>query len=186
METACRYGSKPAAYTSPTAEDVSLEVLMDGEGPKMGKDAELTIKLRNNSSEKRSIILHSQVAVMYYTGVLKATVKKDRTDVDMLPNEGEWLYSAASLALSKRNKLESLKLTDTYSCAYLCFFSHIHREYTGVGPGVQNLQGPPGRSGCTDADTVRQGQRNTAGPGHSVQLPTQDPRPHHKGKPHSW
>lgn len=89
METACRYGSKAEAYSSPTAEDISLEVTMDGEGLKMGADAELTITLRNSSSEQRQIILHSQVAVMYYTGVHKTTVRKDRADVDMLPNEGE-------------------------------------------------------------------------------------------------
>ncbi|CAB1415190.1 unnamed protein product [Pleuronectes platessa] len=87
VETACRYGSKALAYSSPTAEDVSVEVTMDGEGPKMGGDAELTITLRNSSSEQRRIILHGQVAVMYYTGVHKATIRKDVTEVYMLPNE---------------------------------------------------------------------------------------------------
>lgn len=29
---------------------------------------------------------------MYYTGVHKATVKKDVMDVDMLPGEGEWSF----------------------------------------------------------------------------------------------
>lgn len=90
METACSYGSKAEAYSPPTAQDVSIEVTMEGEGPKMGGDAELTVWLRNSSGEQRSVILHSQVAVMYYTGVHKATVRKDRTDVDILPNEGEW------------------------------------------------------------------------------------------------
>ncbi|XP_053287192.1 protein-glutamine gamma-glutamyltransferase K [Pleuronectes platessa] len=85
--TACRYGSKALAYSSPTAEDVTVEVTMDGEGPKMGGDAELTITLRNSSSEQRRIILHGQVAVMYYTGVHKATIRKDVTEVYMLPNE---------------------------------------------------------------------------------------------------
>ncbi|XP_019936245.1 protein-glutamine gamma-glutamyltransferase K-like [Paralichthys olivaceus] len=87
VETACRYGSKAAAYSSPTAEDVSVEVTMDGEGPEMGGDAELNITLRNSSSEQRTIILHSQVAVMYYTGVHKATIRKDVADIDVLPNE---------------------------------------------------------------------------------------------------
>ncbi|XP_041791244.1 protein-glutamine gamma-glutamyltransferase K-like [Chelmon rostratus] len=87
VETACSYGSKAEAYSSPTAEDVSIEVTMDGEGPKMGRDAELTITLQNSSSQHREVILHSQLAVMYYTGVHKATVRKDRTDVDLLPNE---------------------------------------------------------------------------------------------------
>ncbi|XP_058495441.1 protein-glutamine gamma-glutamyltransferase K-like [Solea solea] len=87
VETACRYGSKAEAYSSPTAEDVSIEVTMEGKGPEMGQDAELTLTLRNSSSENRTVILHSQVAVMYYTGVHKATIRKDETDVDLLPNE---------------------------------------------------------------------------------------------------
>ncbi|KAM4629205.1 protein-glutamine gamma-glutamyltransferase K-like [Polymixia lowei] len=87
VETASRYGSKPEIYSSPIAEDVSIEVTMDGEGPRMGSDAELNIVLRNSSSSQRTIILHSQVAVMYYTGVHKATVKKDREDMKLLPNE---------------------------------------------------------------------------------------------------
>ncbi|XP_070816990.1 protein-glutamine gamma-glutamyltransferase K-like [Chaetodon trifascialis] len=87
VETACSYGSKAEAYSSPTAEDVSLEVTMDGEGPRMGQDANLTITLRNSSSQQRKVLLHSQVAVMYYTGVHKATVRRDRMDVDLLPNE---------------------------------------------------------------------------------------------------
>lgn len=91
METACSYGSKAAAYSSPTAEDVSLEVIMEGDGPRMGEDAELTIRLRNVSSEPRTVTLHSQLAVMYYTGVHKDTVKKDKVDEEILPNEGEQL-----------------------------------------------------------------------------------------------
>ncbi|KAJ8280004.1 hypothetical protein COCON_G00070700 [Conger conger] len=57
------------------------------EGPRMGGDAQLTIVLRNSSAEPRSTTLHSQVAVMYYTGVHKATVKKDQTPIELLPNE---------------------------------------------------------------------------------------------------
>uniref|UniRef100_A0A3P8T927 Protein-glutamine gamma-glutamyltransferase K n=1 Tax=Amphiprion percula TaxID=161767 RepID=A0A3P8T927_AMPPE len=94
VETACSYGSKAEAYSSPTAEDISVEVLMDGEGPQMGGDAELTIVLRNSSSEKRNVTLHSRVSVMYYTGVHKSMVRKDETDVEVLPNEEktfEWI-----------------------------------------------------------------------------------------------
>ncbi|XP_015251619.1 PREDICTED: protein-glutamine gamma-glutamyltransferase K [Cyprinodon variegatus] len=87
VETACSFGSKAAAYSPPTAEDVTLEVIMEGDGPKMGADAELTIRLKNSSSEQRTVTLHSQLAVMYYTGVHKATVKKDKADLELLPNE---------------------------------------------------------------------------------------------------
>ncbi|KAM7388565.1 hypothetical protein PAMP_024732 [Pampus punctatissimus] len=87
VETACLYGSKSNAYPSATAEDVSVEVSMDGLGPKMGGDADLTITLRNSSLENRTVFLHSQAAVMYYTGVHKTTVRKDKTEVEMLPNE---------------------------------------------------------------------------------------------------
>uniref|UniRef100_A0A3B3C300 Protein-glutamine gamma-glutamyltransferase K n=1 Tax=Oryzias melastigma TaxID=30732 RepID=A0A3B3C300_ORYME len=89
VETACRYGSKADTYASPTAEDISIKVVMEGDGPKMGSDAELSIKLSNNSSKKRNVTLHSQLAVMYYTGVYKATVQKDKVDVELLPNEGK-------------------------------------------------------------------------------------------------
>uniref|UniRef100_A0A8D0CN88 Protein-glutamine gamma-glutamyltransferase K n=1 Tax=Scleropages formosus TaxID=113540 RepID=A0A8D0CN88_SCLFO len=83
VEIACRYGSKPEVYATPTAEDVSLEVIMDGEGPCMGGDAELSITLQNKSAEPRTATLHSQVTVMYYTGVLKATIKKDSIPVKL-------------------------------------------------------------------------------------------------------
>ncbi|XP_036373408.1 protein-glutamine gamma-glutamyltransferase K-like [Megalops cyprinoides] len=87
VETACRYGSKPDVYATPEAEDVKIEVTMEGEGPRMGGDAQLTIMLRNTSSQPRSTTLHSQVAVMYYTGVLKGTVKKDKIPIELMPNE---------------------------------------------------------------------------------------------------
>lgn len=90
VETACRYGTKADIYASPTAEDIAVEVTMDGTGPQMGRDADLTISLKNSSNEHRKISLHSQVAVMYYTGVHKATVRRDTTEVDILPNKGKW------------------------------------------------------------------------------------------------
>ncbi|KAK2907605.1 protein-glutamine gamma-glutamyltransferase K-like isoform X2 [Channa argus] len=87
VETACSYGSKASAYSSTTSKDVSVEVTMNGQDPVMGKDAELTITLRNSSSQKRTAVLNGHVAVMYYTGVLKATVRKDSVEVEVLPNE---------------------------------------------------------------------------------------------------
>uniref|UniRef100_A0A671SPW0 Protein-glutamine gamma-glutamyltransferase K n=1 Tax=Sinocyclocheilus anshuiensis TaxID=1608454 RepID=A0A671SPW0_9TELE len=89
VETACRYGSKPDVYSSPIAEDVRVEVMMEGEGPRMGGDAQLKIVVKNTSSQPRRTTLHSQVAVMYYTGVLKDTVKKDTLNVELNPQEGE-------------------------------------------------------------------------------------------------
>ncbi|TWW57606.1 Protein-glutamine gamma-glutamyltransferase K [Takifugu flavidus] len=86
VETACRYGSKAAAYSSSAAEDVSLKVSMDGKGPKMGQDADLSITMVNSSAEHRTIVLHSQVSVVYYTGVHKAIIGQDRTDVNIQPN----------------------------------------------------------------------------------------------------
>ncbi|KAF7652103.1 hypothetical protein LDENG_00101280 [Lucifuga dentata] len=64
-----------------------MEVTMDGEGPRMGGDAELNIVMQNSSSEHCSIILHSRVSVVYYMGVHKATVKKDITEVDLQPSK---------------------------------------------------------------------------------------------------
>ncbi|XP_028284183.1 protein-glutamine gamma-glutamyltransferase K [Parambassis ranga] len=94
VETASRYGTKPDVYSAPMAEDVCVEVKMEGEGPRMGTDARLTIVVKNLSSQPRQTTLNSQVAVMYYTGVLKGTIKKDQMPVELLPNEEktiEWL-----------------------------------------------------------------------------------------------
>lgn len=88
VETACRFGSKPDVYSTPMAEDVRVEVRMAGEGPRMGADARLSIVLKNLSSEPRRTTLHSQVAVMYYTGVMKGTIKKEQLPVELSPNEG--------------------------------------------------------------------------------------------------
>lgn len=92
VELASQHGSKPNVYSSAMAEDVSVEVKMDGEGPRMGNDAKLSILVKNLSSSPRRTTLHSQVAVMYYTGVLKGTIKKDQMPVELLANEG-WFSS---------------------------------------------------------------------------------------------
>ncbi|KAE8291345.1 Protein-glutamine gamma-glutamyltransferase K [Larimichthys crocea] len=94
VETASRHGSKPDVYSKPMAEDVIVEVKLEGEGPRMGTDAKLSILVKNQSSSPRRTTLHSQVAVMYYTGVLKGTIKKEEMPVELLPNEEktiEWV-----------------------------------------------------------------------------------------------
>lgn len=88
METASRYGSKPDIYSKAMAEDVSVDVKIEGEGPKMGADASLSIVVKNLSSQPRQTTLHSQVSVMYYTGVLKGTIKKEQMQVELSANEG--------------------------------------------------------------------------------------------------
>ncbi|KAI4882190.1 hypothetical protein NFI96_024771 [Prochilodus magdalenae] len=87
VETACSYGSKPDVYSSPVAEDVSVEVKVGEEGPCMGEDAVLKIVVKNKSDQARNTTLHSQVAVMYYTGVLKETVKTEKVPVELMANE---------------------------------------------------------------------------------------------------
>ncbi|XP_058274399.1 protein-glutamine gamma-glutamyltransferase K [Hemibagrus wyckioides] len=87
VETACRYGTKPDVYASAAKDDVCMEVRVEGEGPRMGADAHLKIVLKNQSQEPRKTTLHSQVAVMYYTGVLKDTVKTEKLPVHLKPNE---------------------------------------------------------------------------------------------------
>ncbi|XP_059915075.1 protein-glutamine gamma-glutamyltransferase K [Gadus macrocephalus] len=87
VETASRYGSKPDTYSVALAEDVKVEVTMDGEGPHMGADAHLSITVTNLSSSPRSTALHSQASVMYYTGVLKGTVKKETLTIKLLADE---------------------------------------------------------------------------------------------------
>lgn len=91
VETASRYGSKPNTYSTPTAEDVSVEVKIDDKVARMGTDAELNILVKNLSSHPRRTTLHSQVAVMYYTGVVKGTIKKEQISVELQPNEGNCL-----------------------------------------------------------------------------------------------
>ncbi|KTG36694.1 hypothetical protein cypCar_00009618 [Cyprinus carpio] len=87
VETASRFGSKPTLYLLPTDNDVSIEIVMDGAGPRIGEDAKLSIVLKNTSSKQRTASLLYEVMVMYYTGVLKDTVKKDRIPVDLKPQE---------------------------------------------------------------------------------------------------
>uniref|UniRef100_A0A3B3ILZ2 Protein-glutamine gamma-glutamyltransferase K n=1 Tax=Oryzias latipes TaxID=8090 RepID=A0A3B3ILZ2_ORYLA len=58
VETACSYGSKPDTYESPTAKDVTMKVVMEGEGPKLGSDAELIVKFINHSCENRNVSLN--------------------------------------------------------------------------------------------------------------------------------
>ncbi|XP_068427753.1 protein-glutamine gamma-glutamyltransferase K [Clinocottus analis] len=94
VETASRFGSKPDVYSTAVAEDVCIEVKMEGEGPSMGTDAQLSIVVKNLSSQPRRTTLHSHVAVMYYTGVLKGTIRKEQMPVELLPNEEktiEWM-----------------------------------------------------------------------------------------------
>lgn len=98
VETASLYGSKPNVYPTAMADDVCIEVKMEGEGPRMGADAQLSILVKNLSSHPRRTTLHSQVAVMYYTGVLKGTIKKEQMPVELLPNEG-WRSSETTQLL---------------------------------------------------------------------------------------
>ncbi|KAB5546674.1 hypothetical protein PHYPO_G00074750 [Pangasianodon hypophthalmus] len=91
VETASRYGSKPNVYPSAVANDVKFQVSVEGEGPWVGEDARLSFTLNNGSSEKRSTKLYCQVAIMYYTGVLKGTVKKDEIVVTLKPREVQTL-----------------------------------------------------------------------------------------------
>lgn len=65
-----------------------MEVKIDDEGARMGADAQLGILVKNLSSHPRRTTLHSQVAVMYYTGVVKGTIKKEQISVELQPNEG--------------------------------------------------------------------------------------------------
>ncbi|KAL1249296.1 hypothetical protein QQF64_020301, partial [Cirrhinus molitorella] len=87
VERASRFGSKPTVYPQPTENDVTVEIVMDGAGPRIGEDAKLSIVLTNKSSKQRTASLLYEVMVMYYTGVLKDTVKKDRIPVDLKPQE---------------------------------------------------------------------------------------------------
>lgn len=94
VETASRYGSKPNIYPASVADDVTLQVAIEGEGSWVGEDAWLSFTVNNSSSEKRSIELYCQVASMHYTGVLKGTVKKDEIAAKLKSREGARLFVA--------------------------------------------------------------------------------------------
>lgn len=117
VETASRYGSKPNTYSSPIAEDVSVEVKIDDEGARMGADAQLNILVKNLSSHPRRTTLHSQVAVMYYTGVVKGTIKKEQISVELQPNEGDCLLTRRG---KKRKGCSNIIRCSTVGCSFLC------------------------------------------------------------------
>ncbi|XP_056126689.1 protein-glutamine gamma-glutamyltransferase K [Rhinichthys klamathensis goyatoka] len=87
VETACQYGSKSGMYDVSSADDVTVQITIDGEEPQLGADAKLAVTVKNTSAEQRTFNLHSQVAVIYYTGVYKSTVKKDEIPIELQPNE---------------------------------------------------------------------------------------------------
>ncbi|XP_041094577.1 protein-glutamine gamma-glutamyltransferase K-like isoform X2 [Polyodon spathula] len=87
VETACRYGSKPNIYSNQQAGDVSIEVSTDGAGLHVGGSASILIVVSNRSQSGCSAVLHGQIAVMYYTGVVKATIKRDTINVELMPGE---------------------------------------------------------------------------------------------------
>lgn len=97
METASRYGSNTNIYPAAVADDVKLQVTIEKQGPLVGEDARLSFTMNNGSSEERSIKLYCQVAIMYYTGVLKGTVKKDTIEVKLKPNKGGRLFRTYTL-----------------------------------------------------------------------------------------
>ncbi|KAF7696284.1 hypothetical protein HF521_006378 [Silurus meridionalis] len=87
VETASSYGSRPNTYPCAVDKDVTLAVTVDEVGQWVGEDARLSFIVNNGSSETRSIKLYCQVAIMYYTGVLKGTVKKEEISVKLNPKE---------------------------------------------------------------------------------------------------
>ncbi|XP_066526968.1 protein-glutamine gamma-glutamyltransferase K-like [Hoplias malabaricus] len=115
VESASRYGSKPNTYATAVSQDVTIEVGMEGQGPQMGEDAELSITVKNMSSEPRSMVLHSQTAVMYYTGVLKATVQKDDMLIELKPNEVQTLEWTLQSAHYKNQLVDQAALMLTLS-----------------------------------------------------------------------
>nr|XP_055043405.1 protein-glutamine gamma-glutamyltransferase K-like [Misgurnus anguillicaudatus] len=93
VETAVRHGSKRCVYPPPCVEDVICEIIMQKEVVYVGKDAVLSIALKNKCSSARTITLKSQVSAVYYTGVHKALVKKDQTCFELKASESkvmEW------------------------------------------------------------------------------------------------
>ncbi|XP_051947275.1 protein-glutamine gamma-glutamyltransferase K-like isoform X2 [Xyrauchen texanus] len=85
LETAIRHGSKRCISPLPCAGEVTVKVTMQGEGPCVGKDAVLSIVLKNTCDSPRTVTLYSQVAATYYTGVHNALVRKGKLDIELKP-----------------------------------------------------------------------------------------------------
>ncbi|XP_043086032.1 protein-glutamine gamma-glutamyltransferase K-like [Puntigrus tetrazona] len=83
LETAIRHGSKRCNYSLPCSEDVTVKVTIQGDGPSVGKDAVLSIVLKNTCNSPRTVTLYSQLAATHYTGVHNALVRKSQMNIEM-------------------------------------------------------------------------------------------------------
>lgn len=87
VETASKYGSKPSIYIdSDMLSDVEMEVQTD-DSTTMGSDVVLRVGLTNKSNEQRLVALYVNTAMMYYTGVLKDSFRKEEREVQLKPSE---------------------------------------------------------------------------------------------------
>ncbi|XP_051947272.1 protein-glutamine gamma-glutamyltransferase K-like [Xyrauchen texanus] len=91
LDTACRYGSKRCTYPLPGTAEVVCEVGLQGEGPCIGKDAVLSINLKNKCGSPRSLTLYSHATSMFYTGIHKALLKRDQTCIELKASESKTL-----------------------------------------------------------------------------------------------
>ncbi|XP_059384633.1 protein-glutamine gamma-glutamyltransferase K-like [Carassius carassius] len=89
LETAIRHVSKQCTYPLPCAEDVTVKVTMQGDGPCVGKNAMLSIVLKNKCNSPLTVTLYCQVAATYYTGVHNALVRKSQMNIEMKACEGK-------------------------------------------------------------------------------------------------
>ncbi|XP_078469803.1 protein-glutamine gamma-glutamyltransferase K-like isoform X1 [Lampetra planeri] len=92
VEMACRYGTKPSllaeALGSRPNHDVVLEVTAPPDGAlTMGRDVALGVRLKNHSvdGEERRVSLLLHCDALFYTGVVRSAVKRQRFDVDLPP-----------------------------------------------------------------------------------------------------
>ncbi|XP_051947929.1 protein-glutamine gamma-glutamyltransferase K-like [Xyrauchen texanus] len=115
VETACYYGCRRSTSFSSFAEDVILEVGMQGDELHVGKDAVLSVILKNKCTSPRSVTLNSLVEAMYYTGVRKVLLKKDQTCTDLKPHEVQTLEWTLRYEEYKDQLVDQAALTLTLS-----------------------------------------------------------------------
>ena len=72
--------------------DVTFK-LVDTDQLKMGEDLKIKVKVKNASSEHRTIGLSITLSTMYYTGVTAKKVKSDSYDVQLKAQEGVYLFT---------------------------------------------------------------------------------------------
>ncbi|XP_064634743.1 protein-glutamine gamma-glutamyltransferase K-like [Lineus longissimus] len=92
---ACRFGSKrdKKIYSENSAQEVTFKMKAKEE-PVLGEDFDLTIQVKNNSSQARTFTLTMYAVASFYTGIPGEKIKKEVFDNPIKANESKDLTFA--------------------------------------------------------------------------------------------